>query len=156
VTRGGTPIYVHAKILIMDDRLMRVGSSNLNNRSLGFDTECDLSVEARPGTPEEPDLRRKIADLRTALIAEHLDVEQAAVTRLIGENGEGLIAGIEALRGPGRTLVPFVPPEFGVIDDAILRENELLDPERPARRRGGVGWTPGRTISKLWRRLAST
>ncbi|MDF0603814.1 phospholipase D-like domain-containing protein, partial [Psychromarinibacter sp. C21-152] len=35
VTEGGGPIYVHAKIVIMDNRLMRVGSSNLNNRSLG-------------------------------------------------------------------------------------------------------------------------
>jgi hypothetical protein len=49
VARHGTPIYVHAKILIMDDRLMRGGSSKINNRSPGFDAECDLSVEAPPG-----------------------------------------------------------------------------------------------------------
>jgi phospholipase D1/2 len=48
VARHGTPIYVHAKILIMDDGLMRVGSSKISNRSLGFDAECDLSVEAPP------------------------------------------------------------------------------------------------------------
>ncbi len=38
VAAGGTPIYVHAKVLVMDDRLLRIGSSNLNNRSLGYDT----------------------------------------------------------------------------------------------------------------------
>jgi len=40
VTAGGKPIYVHAKILTIDDKLLRVGSSNLNNRSLSFDTSA--------------------------------------------------------------------------------------------------------------------
>ena len=44
-TAGGTPIYVHAKVLIVDDRLLRIGSSNLNNRSMGLDTECDIAAE---------------------------------------------------------------------------------------------------------------
>jgi phosphatidylserine/phosphatidylglycerophosphate/cardiolipin synthase-like enzyme len=48
VAERGTPIYVHAKVLVMDDRLLRIGSSNLNNRSMGFDSECDLSIEVRP------------------------------------------------------------------------------------------------------------
>ena len=37
---------VRAKVLVVDDVLVRVGSSNLNNRSLALDTECDLAVEA--------------------------------------------------------------------------------------------------------------
>jgi phosphatidylserine/phosphatidylglycerophosphate/cardiolipin synthase-like enzyme len=45
-SRRGTPIFAPAKILVMDDRLLRVGSSNPTNRSLGLDTECDLAVEA--------------------------------------------------------------------------------------------------------------
>lgn len=47
VTNRGDRIIVHAKMTIIDDKLMRIGSSNLNNRSMGLDTECDLSVEAR-------------------------------------------------------------------------------------------------------------
>ena len=135
--RHGTPIYVHAKILIMDDRLMRVGSSNLNNRSLGFDTECDLSVEAPQG-PQSADLRRRIAGLRTALLAEHLAVEPAVMERTLEQTGGSLIAAIEALRGTGRTLAPFEPPEFNAVEDGVIRENDLLDPERPARRRSGL------------------
>ena len=46
VTEGGDDIYVHAKIMIVDDRILRVGSANLNNRSLGLDSECDLALEA--------------------------------------------------------------------------------------------------------------
>jgi phospholipase D1/2 len=41
VTEGGLDIYVHAKIMIVDDQFFRVGSANLNNRSMGQDSECD-------------------------------------------------------------------------------------------------------------------
>ena len=49
VTEGGEDIYVHSKITIVDDDQLRVGSANLNNRSMGFDSECDLAVDARWG-----------------------------------------------------------------------------------------------------------
>ncbi|WP_372615384.1 phospholipase D-like domain-containing protein [Aquicoccus sp.] len=134
VAREGTPIYVHAKIVIMDDTLMRVGSSNLNNRSLGFDTECDLSVEVTPGMPEEDRVRTRISGLRNTLLAEHLGVDVRAMERAVAVAGGALIGAIEALRGEGKSLVPFEPPDFGFLADDVLRENELLDPERPARR----------------------
>ncbi|MCH1922544.1 hypothetical protein L9G15_24345, partial [Shewanella sp. A3A] len=35
VAAFGTPIVVHSKVMVVDDRLLRVGSANLNNRSLG-------------------------------------------------------------------------------------------------------------------------
>jgi len=130
VTEGGTPIYVHAKALVMDDRLLRVGSSNLNNRSQGYDTECDLSVEVPPGEREE--LRQKIVGLRNDLLAEHLGVENEAVESAIADSGS-LIAAIESLRGSGRTLVPFDPPELNAVEEEVLGENDLMDPERPSR-----------------------
>ena len=37
---------VHAKVMIVDDVLLHVGSANLNNRSMGTDTECDVAIEA--------------------------------------------------------------------------------------------------------------
>src|SRR3954452_10869548 len=39
-------IMVHSKVMIVDDGFLRVGSANLNNRSLGADSECDVAVEA--------------------------------------------------------------------------------------------------------------
>lgn len=134
VASAGTAIYVHAKIVIMDDTLLRVGSSNLNNRSLGFDTECDLSVEAVPGMAGEDAIRIKIAGFRSSLLAEHLSVAPQTVAQAVHAENGSLIGAIEALRGTGRSLVPFEPPDFGVIGDGILRENDLLDPESPARR----------------------
>jgi phosphatidylserine/phosphatidylglycerophosphate/cardiolipin synthase-like enzyme len=37
---------VHCKVMIVDDGFLRVGSANINNRSMGADTECDLAFEA--------------------------------------------------------------------------------------------------------------
>ena len=55
VTTLGRTIIVHAKLTIVDDRLLRIGSANINNRSLGFDTECDLSDRGfRRGRPAPP------------------------------------------------------------------------------------------------------
>jgi phosphatidylserine/phosphatidylglycerophosphate/cardiolipin synthase-like enzyme len=45
-TAGGRPIIVHAKAMVIDDTLIRISSANLNNRSQGFDTECELAIEA--------------------------------------------------------------------------------------------------------------
>jgi phospholipase D1/2 len=80
VTSGGEPIYVHAKVLVIDDRLLRIGSSNLNNRSMGFDTECDVAVEAPPEARDAAAARERIIGLRNDLLAEHLGVSSAEVS----------------------------------------------------------------------------
>ncbi|WP_245158221.1 MULTISPECIES: phospholipase D-like domain-containing protein [unclassified Brevundimonas] len=46
-TVAGERIIVHSKVAVFDDRLLRIGSTNLNNRSMGLDTECDVAVEPR-------------------------------------------------------------------------------------------------------------
>lgn len=45
-------LIVHAKVMVIDDCFARVGSSNLSNRSLGLDSECDLAVAADSGSAE--------------------------------------------------------------------------------------------------------
>ena len=73
-TDGGTPIYVHSKVLVIDDRLLRVGSSNFNNRSMGFDSEGDVAIETDSTSPEHDDVSRCIAWVRSQLVSEHLGV----------------------------------------------------------------------------------
>ncbi|MEU4318218.1 phospholipase D-like domain-containing protein [Nocardia fluminea] len=128
VTAAGAPIYVHAKVLVMDDRLLRVGSSNLNNRSMGFDTECDLAVEVTAATPDGELLRETILDIRRKLICEHLDTEPAKFDATLAETSS-LVRTVEALRGDGRTLRRFEPATVEN-EDSPLAENELMDPER--------------------------
>lgn len=134
VTAGGKPIYVHAKVMVVDDRLLRVGSSNLNNRSLGFDTECDLSVEARPGAADAGALSRSIVGLRDDLLAEHLGVPNAIFERQLESADGSVIGAIEALRSTGRSLRPFKAPSLNEVEASVIEENQLLDPERPASR----------------------
>ena len=57
-------VHIHAKLIIVDDVFLRVGSSNLNNRSMGLDTECDLAIEGL-----DPRTRATIAQLRDRLVA---------------------------------------------------------------------------------------
>lgn len=126
----GTAITVHAKVMVVDDRLLRVGSANLNNRSMGLDTECDLTLEARPNDPADAALRRAIAHSRDDLIAEHLGIAPATVAGEFGRRGS-LIAAIEALRRPdGRRLEPLVEPELDGLTLAVA-EARVFDPERP-------------------------
>ena len=126
-TARGEPIYVHAKILIVDDRVLRVGSSNMNNRSMRLDTECDVTIDAAlPANAGREDVIRAIRD---DLIAEHLDLPIARVAAVIAERG--LVAAVEQLRDkPGRTLRHYVTPDLNDVQ-TWLADNEILDPEGP-------------------------
>lgn len=127
VTDGGAPIYVHSKVLIIDDRLLRIGSSNLNNRSMGFDSECDLAVEAESSNPEHDDIRRQITSVRDQLVSEHLGLSVGQFESAMLEC-RSFVKAIEALRGEGKTLRPFT--ERTVADEASpLAENDLMDPD---------------------------
>ncbi|SFP49849.1 Phosphatidylserine/phosphatidylglycerophosphate/cardiolipin synthase [Sphingomonas rubra] len=122
-TAGGTPIYVHAKILIADDIVLRLGSSNMNNRSMRLDTECDLTIEAG-----DDDQRACVAAIRDGLIAEHLGVEPHEVAEAV--RAHGLIEAIERLRGQGKTLRSYEVPDLSAVEE-WLADNEVLDPEGP-------------------------
>jgi phospholipase D1/2 len=126
VTEQGADIYVHAKIMIVDDEYLRVGSANLNNRSMGLDSECDLLID---GVHADPEARRTIASVRCDLLAEHLGVSPETMAASLDETGS-VIQTIDRLRGSGRTLVPFEPPPTSAAQGA-LATSELLDPEAP-------------------------
>ena len=124
VTADGCDIYVHSKITIVDDELLRVGSANLNNRSMGLDSECDLLIG---GDGAEPDTYEAIRTLRCELLGEHLGAAPEAVEQSIARTGS-LLATVEALRSDGRTLCPLEPEEPNPVEAAIAK-SELLDPE---------------------------
>lgn len=126
-TAGEKPIYVHAKIMIVDDCYLRIGSSNFNNRSLRLDTECDILLTA--DQPDQQPLRATLATIRHDLVAEHLGVSVETVTDTYQRLGS-LIKTIEALRGTGRTLIPYQLPELSNTAK-WLADNEILDPEGP-------------------------
>jgi phosphatidylserine/phosphatidylglycerophosphate/cardiolipin synthase-like enzyme/uncharacterized membrane protein YdjX (TVP38/TMEM64 family) len=120
---GTEPLNVHSKVLIADDELCTVGSANFNNRSMGYDTECNLAFEAGG----DARLRRAIAAFRGRLLGEHLAVEPGRIS--LGED-DSLVERIQNLAAcPGRTLLPLEPQAIGDIDK-VIPASAILDPER--------------------------
>ncbi|MBB6181683.1 phospholipase D-like domain-containing protein [Pseudorhizobium flavum] len=117
-------IVVHSKVIIVDDRFIRVGSSNLNNRSEGLDTECDIALETY--TAEG---RQAIERVRDDLIAEHLDASPEQVSEQIRITGS-LIAAIDALNTSPRGLRQFhVGPKEGDTESVV--GTGIIDPKQP-------------------------
>ena len=152
---GETPIYVHAKLMIVDDEVLRIGSANFNNRSLGLDSECDVFIDcARPANDHcAPAIRA----LRHRLLAEHCGLEVEEVQGLIEQAGS--MAGMIAALGTDRrhALRPFHPAELGELE-AGMAERELLDPEEPAgmfviRRPGRGLFRRGSLLSRAMNRM---
>lgn len=146
VNDAGTPIYVHAKLMIADDRIMKIGSANLNNRSMGYDTECDLIMEAGE---DRPDLSLGIVKERNTLLSEHLGRPVEEIEDGLRRAGGSLIRAIELLNhDTGRGLRP-IPIRELTADEELMAESDLADPERPA----GLRY---RTPKLLRRRFAET
>jgi len=119
-------VYVHAKTMVVDDRLLRIGSSNLNERSMGLDAELDAFLQI---DEDEEDARRAVAGYRRRLLAYLLHVEPERVAAAEREHG-GVVAAIEALRGGRRTLYPFDHRAKEILH-ALRLPVLLADPPRP-------------------------
>lgn len=65
-----TPVYVHAKICVVDDVWMTCGSDNFNRRS--WTTDSELTCAVVDATPDGPTAGRLPRDFRVQLWAEHL------------------------------------------------------------------------------------
>jgi phosphatidylserine/phosphatidylglycerophosphate/cardiolipin synthase-like enzyme len=88
-TREGERIIVHAKVAIYDDEVVRIGSTNLNNRSFGFDTECDVAAE-----PTDAAGRDAIRRFRQRTIGHWIGVDGkafGAVEGVTGTVGEAIL-----------------------------------------------------------------
>ncbi len=120
----GQCVDVHSKLMAVDDEWLRIGSSNLSNRSMGLDAECDLLIEARG----RRDVREAIRSFRNGLLAEHLGVEPARVARAIEDRGS-LNGAIRALQSPERTLK--VLNDLKQWPDALVDAVAITDPEKP-------------------------
>jgi uncharacterized membrane protein YdjX (TVP38/TMEM64 family) len=115
---------------------------------MGMDTECDLTLEAGGRAAVGATMRA----FRDDLLAEHLAVEPARVSREIERRGS-ISGAIEALRNDGRSLRPLEDlPEWS---DTVVSLAEITDPEQPVSmdrliaefapdtgtaRRGGFAW----------------
>lgn len=118
VTRAGEPIYVHAKIMVVDDSLLVIGSSNINDRSMGFDTECNVAI-AEPA--------EVIERFRIRLISEHLDVSPVRFREVEGNDKQCIFAIERLSRENGRGLRKLSRDSPTLIGN-MLADTRLLDP----------------------------
>jgi uncharacterized membrane protein YdjX (TVP38/TMEM64 family)/phosphatidylserine/phosphatidylglycerophosphate/cardiolipin synthase-like enzyme len=116
-------VMVHAKVMVVDDCFLRIGSANLNNRSMGADSECDLAIEASSDLE-----RRRIATIRNRQLAHFCGVTTEAIEQRLAQRGSLLDAA--TLRDNGHSLQPV---EDGTPDARELVDfvTPVADPSRP-------------------------
>jgi phosphatidylserine/phosphatidylglycerophosphate/cardiolipin synthase-like enzyme len=152
----GTPVYVHAKVVVIDDVWAMIGSDNLNRRSWTHDSELSIAVldeTADARAPSDPggqgDGARVFArDLRLRLWREHLGRTHEDTVGML-EPAEAFAAfasaahelqlwyagGCRGSRPPGRVL-PHHSPELSLAQRVWARPvyRALYDPDgRPWR-----------------------
>ena len=134
----GTPVYVHAKVCVIDDVWASVGSDNVNRRSWTHDSELSCAVLDSARDEREPRVIDRFGsgarvfarDLRLQLAREHLDragdddtdlVDPAGAFAAFAETAERLEAwhagGRSGPRPPGRLR----PYRFDRLSPATLR-----------------------------------
>ncbi|KMK66279.1 phospholipase D family protein [Puniceibacterium sp. IMCC21224] len=115
---GAGPIYIHSKVLLIDDEVGLVGSANLNGRSMLWDTEASVLFR---DSAVVADLRRRLAGIWLGPDAEGADVTLAATWNRAARANAAL--SVEAREGfvlpfpmtPGRRFarrLPIVPDNF--------------------------------------------
>ena len=146
----GWPVYVHAKVVVIDDWYVTIGSDNINRRSWTHDSELAALVIDNAGLDHSPYAR----SLRLRLAAEHLDRPLSGTAHDDAMNdcvsGHGLFeayaasaaelqswhdGGMLSVRPAGR-LRPLSAPELSPIRQRALEVPQRLlgDPDGRPRR----------------------
>ena len=125
VESGGksTDTMIHSKVMVVDDTLLRIGSANINNRSMGTDTECDLVIEAQNATQ-----RKQIAEIRNRLIADHSGLTPSEVAQAFQAAPSLLSACSFSARGHSLRYVDDGEPDPA---EMVRYIEGIADPERP-------------------------
>lgn len=126
---------VHSKVMVIDDKVLRVGSANLNNRSMGVDTECDLVIEAHNDAD-----RAAIRRVRNQLLGDHCGVDADTVASMLGQHGS-LIAAADRLSAYGHQLCPLELSETEPPGEISAMIEGVVDPKQPL------------SVPQLWKRM---
>ena len=152
VTKDGMTIIVHAKLAIIDDRFIRLGSSNMNNRSEGFDTESDLTLDALNANDGEGETC--VSVFRDRLVAHWLGCNEEQIAQA---KGQTLGERIETLRAAGfDRLRPLRSQPLGAAAKFIATYHlgdpiSAADSLRPWKRRAQMRHKLATTVHRLER-----
>ncbi|MET9436419.1 phospholipase D-like domain-containing protein [Streptomyces sp. NPDC006551] len=136
---AGTPVYVHAKVCVIDDVWASIGSDNVNLRSWTHDSELSCAVldgSTDPRRPSDPgglgDGARGFArELRLELMREHLDAEEPGEPAARGAGTSRALPGAPGGPGaPGATRgarEPAAPTAAPAVWDALCDPAAAFD-----------------------------
>jgi len=110
---GESPTFIHSKLLIVDDRLLVVGSPNFTERSIALDTELAVSWEC--------DDQSSIRAVRTRLLSEHSGVSAHEFVEI-----SGLCSKLDRLITSGETRLR--RREVGASNPVGVLLGDLFDP----------------------------
>ncbi|MEJ0037168.1 MAG: VTT domain-containing protein [Gammaproteobacteria bacterium] len=116
---------LHSKLMIVDDEVVRIGSANFSNRSMGLDTECDAAIEARG----DERIAAVIRGFRNELLGEHLGTSAETVEAAVREAGGSVRGAIEALMNDERSLRKY--ERLDDVSDTLVTVANIADPEQP-------------------------
>lgn len=160
--RAGVPVYVHAKVCVVDDVWATIGSDNVNRRSWTHDSELTCAVYDHARDERHPRVLDAFGDgarvfareLRLRLAREHLDrddgddgddadlVDPLGAFRAFAYSAARLQGwhegGRRGPRPPGR-LRPYTPPEFSGIGK-VLAETVYRVADDPDGRPTAMHW----------------
>jgi hypothetical protein len=122
--------YIHSKVMVVDDRFLTLGSANTTNRSLGLDSELNLSWEAE----EDGDaVSRAIRRIRVSLMAEHAGLEGVESVRVLARADGGLVDWLDGMAAAGLYRLRPHPLETVFDQSPLLKSLEpeelIIDPE---------------------------
>ncbi len=142
-------INLHSKVFVADDEIVKIGSSNLTNRSMGLDTECDLVFEAR-----DEDERQVVRRFLARLLGEHMGVDPEGIReRLERSQTPNDILAMQK-DSPRRLEELTVDPDAAYFDPKDAGA-EIIDPGEPSEVEQAVDdWKPSLLIRASRSRIA--
>lgn len=90
LSNGVEPIYVHSKLLMIDDEVTYIGSANVNRRSMSHDGELQLAI-----IDEDNEFTR---EMRTELWRGHLGISPEHADQELADPGDGVEAFKDGIR----------------------------------------------------------
>jgi phosphatidylserine/phosphatidylglycerophosphate/cardiolipin synthase-like enzyme len=124
---GDVPVFIHSKVLAVDDRFLLVSSANAANRSMGFDTELGIAWEA-------PEPTASLRDARIDLLAEQCGLHRELADAVLAPI-EGLVARLDELArtGPHRLRVHRrnIDEKPGWLLSKLFPDETPFDPDDP-------------------------
>jgi len=126
----GKATYIHAKLLIVDDRFLTVGSANTSNRSMGLDTELNVAYESL----NDKKLADSIYRARLNLLEEHTGIDGRELNRFRSNIG-ATVEHLDSIARPGssrlrhHTIESFMEGSQWMYK--VVPENFSIDPEKP-------------------------